>query len=142
MANASKTVTMNVSIDKIWSVITDYENYPKFVDMVHKVKPIEQGDGRSKMEYAIEMMGKDISYTIEHVETKPTQMKWTCVESNVLKANDGSWQLKDLGNGKTEVTYTVDIEFKIPVPSLILGGVVRSTLPKMLEGFEKEARKR
>jgi ribosome-associated toxin RatA of RatAB toxin-antitoxin module len=143
MASASKTVQMNVPIDKIWEVITNYQNYPNFVENIHRVREISKDSNQniSVYEYFIEIMGKEISYTIEHHENPKTKMQWKLVDSNFLKSNEGFWELVEMPNGTTQVTYSVSIDFKIPVPSLILNGIVKSTLPKMLESFENEAKK-
>ena len=141
MANASKTVTMGVSRDKFWKAVTDYMSYPSFVDGVHKVEIVSKEGGLSKVRYGISMMNKEITYLLNHDESAiPAKMEWSCVESNFLKSNKGSWVVKELGPEKIEVTYTVDIEFTIPVPSLMLSPIIRSTLPRMLDSFEKKAK--
>jgi hypothetical protein len=38
------------------------------------------------------------------------------------------------------VTYSLALDFKIYVPGLVLNGLVKSQLPKMLECFEKRAK--
>lgn len=140
MAEASKTVTMDVPRDTLWKIITDYESYKDFVDGVSKVKVLSREGGKARVEYAINLLSKDITYTLDHVETAPDKMNWTLVDSNIMKANSGGWQLKDLGGGRTEVTYSLALDFKIYVPGMILNGLVKSSLPKMLESFEKRAR--
>lgn len=140
MAEATKTVVMPVPIDKIWDVIVDYEKYSEFVDGVHSVKAKPMGKGKTEAQYSLELLGKEIFYTLEHVENKPHEMSWHMLDSNIMKANTGGWTLKDLGKGKTEVTYRLALEFKIYVPGLVLNGLVKSTLPKMLENFERRAK--
>ncbi len=136
MAKASKTVEVNVPIQKFWDVIVDYEKYSEFVDGVSSVKV----HSKSKIEYRIELLGKDIHYTLEHHESAPNHMHWKMIDSNIFKSNDGSWELKDLGNGKTEVTYSLELEFKIYVPGMVLNGLVKSTLPKMISQFEERTK--
>ena len=141
MASASKTVTMNVSKDKFWKAVTDYMSYTSFVDGVHKVDVVSKEGSLSKVRYGISLMNKEIQYLLNHDESAiPAKMTWSCVESNFLKSNSGSWVVKELGPDKIEVTYTVDLEFTIPVPSLMLSPIIRSTLPKMLDSFEKKAK--
>lgn len=141
MAEASKTVEMPVARDLLWKVIVDYERYPEFVDSVQKVKVLSREGGKTRVEYGIELLGKQITYVLDHVETAPEQMRWGLVESNVLKSNAGGWKLTDLGGARTEVTYHLALDFKIYVPGMILNGLVKSTLPRMLDGFEKRTMK-
>jgi ribosome-associated toxin RatA of RatAB toxin-antitoxin module len=140
MAEASKTIEMSVPREKLWSVIIDYAQYPKFVDGAQKVKILSREKDKVRVEYGIQLLGKDITYTLDHFENGPDGMKWELVESNILKANYGSWKLRELGSGKTEVTYSLALDFKIYVPGMILNGLVKSSLPKMLDSFEKRTR--
>lgn len=142
MAEATKTMSMSVSRETLWKTILDYERYPEFVDGAKNVKIVSRGKGASRVEYGIEMMGKQIVYVLDHHEEKENEvMSWTLVESNFLKSNAGSWRLKDLGGGKTEATYSLELEFKIPVPGFVLSGLVKSSLPRMLSQFENQAKK-
>jgi ribosome-associated toxin RatA of RatAB toxin-antitoxin module len=85
---------------------------------------------------------KDITYTLDHVEDREAKVvSWTLVESEFLKSNSGRWELEDMGNGKVGVHYEVDVEFKFPVPSLILNRVIKGTLPAMIKSFETQAKK-
>lgn len=140
MAEASKTVEMSVSRDKLWKVITDYTKYPEFVEGAQKVKVLSNEGGKVRVEYAISLLSKDITYTLDHFEEAPGSMRWELVDSNIMKSNSGAWTLKDLGAGRTEVTYSLALDFKIYVPGMILNGLVKSSLPKMLESFEKRTR--
>lgn len=139
MAEATKTVEMSVPRDRLWQVIIDYPRYPEFVDGSQAVKILSRDAAKARVEYGINLLGKDISYTLDHIEDAPGSMSWQLVESNILKANSGYWRLKDIGGGRTEVTYQLALEFKIYVPGMILSGLVKSSLPKMLTSFENRA---
>ena len=141
MAEASKSLVMNVAIGDLWKVITDYAKYPEFVKGAEKVKVGERKKGTLRVDYEIQMLGKDIAYSLEHIESEPGKMDWHLIESNIFKNNTGAWNLKELGTKKTEATYTLSLEFKIFVPGMILSGLVKSQLPEMLESFEKRTLK-
>ncbi|HUJ28564.1 MAG TPA: SRPBCC family protein, partial [Myxococcales bacterium] len=47
MAQASRTVTVNVPPEKMFDVIVDYEKYPEFLPEVKKVK-VDAGQGSIK----------------------------------------------------------------------------------------------
>ncbi len=142
MAKANHKKLMSVSSEKLWKAILNYESYAQFVDGVQKVKILEKSQGKTKVEYAIELMGKEIFYILEHDESQiPNRMTWKCIESNILKLNEGSWDVRSLGSDQVEVNYELSLEFKIMVPSFMLSGLVKSTLPKMLDSFENQAKK-
>ena len=141
MASANRTVTMNVGIDKIWKSITNYEKYPEYLSDAKEVKVLSRGAGKAEVQYSIELMGKQINYTLAHDESgAPNAMKWDLSQSEFFKLNHGTWELKSVGPEQTEVTYAIEVEFKIPVPNFLLSGIIKSTLPKTMEDFEKSAK--
>ena len=70
-------------------------------------------------------MSKDFTYTLDHSEDlKSGKVQWNLIESTLFKKNIGHWHLRESGNGKTDVHYKVEVEFKIPVPGFILNRLV------------------
>jgi len=94
MAQASRSVTVNVPPDKLFDVITDYEKYPEFLPEVKKVK-LEGGQGAIKeVTYQVDIKAKVITYTLKHTAERPTKLSWTMVRGEMMKGNDGTWMLK------------------------------------------------
>jgi ribosome-associated toxin RatA of RatAB toxin-antitoxin module len=86
-------------------------------------------------------MGKDLWYLLEHVEDQAAgTVTWKLVDSDLMKVDSGTWTLKDLGNGKTEVTYAIEIEFKVWVPGPVLKTLTATALPSLIGEFDKRAR--
>ena len=88
-------------------------------------------------------MIKEVSYTVDQRED-PEQgvVEWSLVESDFMKKNNGRWRIRSAGPGKTEVHYEVEVEFKIPVPSLILNRLIKSSLPDMIRSFAERVGKK
>lgn len=141
MASASRTEVVDVEINKLYDVLIDYKKYPDFVDGVSSINVLSQNDSTAKVEYGINMI-KNFKYIININQVKPTLIKWTLDSGDLFKKNDGEWKLKDLGNGKTEVTYTLDLDFKMFAPSSILSALTSKNLPIMMESFFKRAKSR
>jgi ribosome-associated toxin RatA of RatAB toxin-antitoxin module len=141
MAKAEIQKTVDVDSAKLFSVITRYEEYPKFVDGCTGVKVERKGPGHARVTYTVSMM-RDVQYTLDHIEDQATgRVEWKLVSSDSLKANTGRWILKANGAGKTEVSYEIDIDFNFPVPGFVLSKLVKGSLPSMVEGFVKRAKK-
>lgn len=141
MAKADLTKTVGVSKDEFFDAVVAYEAYPQFVTGCKKVEVERKAPGQSRVTYHVSMM-KDLWYTLDHVEDREKgTISWTLVKSDTLTANSGLWTLKAAGEGKAEVKYEIDIEFNIPVPGFILSKLVKGSLPSMIEGFEKQAKK-
>ncbi len=140
MASAERTEVVDVEINKLYDVITDYSKYPDFVEGVSAIKVLSQNDTAAKVEYSLNMI-KSFKYIINIKQEKPTHISWTLDSGDLFKKNNGSWKLKDLGNGKTEVTYSLEIDFKMFAPSSVLSALTSKNLPIMMESFFKRAKK-
>ena len=139
MANAEKTLVMNAPKDKILAVLKDYESYSEFMDGVSKVQ-IESRDGNvTKAKYDLNVI-KTFSYTLELTDTDDG-LSWTFDHGDIFSVNSGSWDLKDLGDGTTEVVYNIDIEIKIKMmgTGMITKKLVNTSLPSMMKSVEKRA---
>lgn len=142
MAQASKTVTVNVSPEKLFDVISDYERYPEFLPEVKKVK-VEGGQGSIKeVTYTVDIKAKVISYTLKHTAERPAKVSWTMVKGEMMKGNDGAWTLKAGAQpGTTEATYTIDLKLSSLVPGFIERALAEQQLPGLLANFKARAEK-
>lgn len=132
MAKVSRTEIFDAPIDNIYAVIIDYASYPDFVDGVSAIDIHESSDDGAKVTYSLNMI-KKIQYTINLTHVKPTKVSWEFVSGDLFKHNNGSWELKDLGDGTTEVTYSLDIDIKGFVPKSIVSKLTDSSLPVMMK---------
>jgi ribosome-associated toxin RatA of RatAB toxin-antitoxin module len=140
MAQASRTETVDIEINKLYEIIIDYGKYPSFVDGVKEIKVLSQNDSSAKVEYSLNII-KTFKYIVNLKQEKPTRVSWTLDSGDLFKKNNGEWKLKDLGNGKTEVTYSLDLDFKMFAPSGILSTLTEKNLPAMMQAFFKRAKK-
>lgn len=141
MASASRTEVVDVDINKLYNVLVDYAKYPEFVEGVNAINVLSQNETTAKVEYSVNMI-KSFKYIINIKQEKPTRLSWSLDSGDLFKKNDGEWKLKDLGNGKTEVTYSLDLDFKMFAPSSILSALTSKNLPVMMESFFKRAKTR
>ncbi|MEX0798425.1 MAG: SRPBCC family protein [Bacteriovoracaceae bacterium] len=140
MASAEKTEIFDVSRDKIYKVLSDLENYPDFMTGVEKVEILDRSGDNVKARYDLNLI-KKFSYTLNHKLQEPERISWSLDSGDLLKRSEGSWELKDLGDGKTEVTYKIDVDFKVMVPGMISKKLVSSNLPSMMKSVKEKAKK-
>ena len=89
MAQASRSVTIDVPPEKLFDVIVDYERYPEFLPEVKSAK-VEGGQGAIKeVSYRVDIKAKVISYTLKHIAERPNKLSWTMVKGEMMKGNDG-----------------------------------------------------
>ena len=66
MAQAEHQDTLDCSPEKLFAVITRYEDYPQFVDSVTSVSVERKERGKARATYQISVMGQNMSYTLDH----------------------------------------------------------------------------
>lgn len=139
MARADFSEVLKVDKEKLFEMITRYEEYPQFVEGCTSAQVERLSATTAKVTYHVSMI-KDVVYTLEHTEDRDAgRMSWKLIEGDVMKKNNGFWQLKDAGDGRTEVRYEVEVDFSIPAPGFIVNKLVKASLPKMIRGFADRA---
>jgi coenzyme Q-binding protein COQ10 len=125
MARAERTEVFDVPADKLYQAIVDVVS--------------ESADGAT-VKFNLSLI-KDISYTIKLNHKKDQEVSWSLVSGDMMKVNNGKWSLKDLGNNKTEATYSLEVELKgfFPGLGMIEKTLVNTNLPMTMKAFAKQA---
>ena len=135
MPRTEKKTVINATPEKCYQVIADLERYPEFVSDMQLAKILKRDGEKIKAEFTVKII-KQISYTLDLIGVPGKSFDWKLVKG-FMKKNDGAWRLKDLGDGTTEATYAVDVEFGLLVPSSVMKMLQENQLPKMLDEFKK-----
>ncbi|MBN9686016.1 MULTISPECIES: type II toxin-antitoxin system RatA family toxin [unclassified Corallococcus] len=138
MAGATRTITINAPVEKVFDIITNYDRYAEFLPEVKKVSTSQRQGNTVQVHYEVDVV-KRIKYTIRVTEERPKRMSWTFVEGEVMKDNKGSWTLEPEGEGKTRATYNVEMALGALIPKAIINTLTETQLPKMLEAFKRRA---
>lgn len=140
MAQAKKSIVINVLPEQLFAVIVDYEKYGEFLPEVKKVK-VDHGSGNVKeVTYTVDIKAKVINYTLKHTAEPSARMTWTMIKGEMMKGNDGSWALKAVPEG-TEATYSIDLKLSALVPGFIEKALAEQSLPSLLANFKARAEK-
>ena len=137
MATASISETINAPIDTIFKVITEYESYPEFLPETKSAKIVGDDGNEKLVKFEIDVI-KRVKYTLRIKEVHNKSMQWELEEGDLFRKNCGKWKLE--GNGdSTKVTYFLEVEFKLLVPSLITKKLVGANIPAMIKSFKNRA---
>jgi carbon monoxide dehydrogenase subunit G len=118
MADTStRSITIAAPPDRIAAVICDFEHYPDWVGAVKSVDVIEEyEDGyASQVRFNLDagVMSDEYTLAYEYAEDL-TRIEWHLVEpSKMQKAQDGSYDIVDNGDGTSTVTYTLSVDLAI-----------------------------
>lgn len=126
------------SKERVFRAICQFDQYPKYLPGVTGIEVLPSQSAKSKcmVRYEISLI-KTFFYTIEMFEQSPNRIWWHLVESNLMKENNGSWDFKPAGKGKTEALYRLDAKFKGLVPSMVTDQIAKANLPLMFAGLQK-----
>lgn len=138
MAQAQKSIVINVPPEKFFKVLADYAEYPKFLPDVKAITVGKKEGNATEVTYEIDVI-KRIKYTLKHVEEAPRKLSWSFVKGEMMKDNQGHWLLEPEGDGKTKATYTIDLKLGALVPSSVEKALAEARLPQMLEQFKRRA---
>lgn len=139
-ASETRVQIMNAPIEKIYAVLSNYEAYSEFMDGVSKVKVLSREGNKVKAQYDLNII-KTFNYVLNLVEEENKSVSWSFDQGDIFSINSGSWQLKDLGDGKTEVTYNVEVDIKVKMlgAGMITKQLTKIQLPAMMNAVEKRA---
>lgn len=138
MPIVSRTEIFNVEQEKLYDLLIRYEDYPEFMDGVSGVEVLERDENGARVEYSLNII-KKFRYILNLQQTRPTKISWSFESGDIFKKNEGSWALKNLSGGRTEVTYTLDVDIKGLVPKTVVKMLTQSNLPSMLKAVEQRA---
>ncbi|GIL18363.1 MAG: hypothetical protein BroJett040_21140 [Oligoflexia bacterium] len=135
MASANTSDIFSCSTEQFFKIISDYPNYPEFLQEVKECKILKTEGNRKLVEYTVSVM-KNFKYTLWMTEVPNQSITWEFAGGDVFKTMSGSWKLQDEG-GKCRATYSVDATFGMLVPSPIAKALVSVNLPNMISSYHK-----
>lgn len=121
---ASSTIEIAAPLHDVWERVADIEGSPAWQDGLLEVRVRERDrEGRATVcESRSDAKLLTVRSVVRLTYDAPMRMTWT-QERGDLKSIEGSWELEDLGRGRTRATYSLSVD-----PGLVLGMVFRGPL--------------
>lgn len=138
MASAQTSEVFNCSAEQFYKIISDYENYPKFLAEVKECKILKSEGHRKLVEYHVSVV-KSFKYSLWMTETPNKEITWEFASGDIFKTSVGSWKLTEEG-GKCRATYAVDATFSMFVPGPIAKALVSVNLPNMISSYHQRVK--
>jgi len=118
MADTStQSIVITAPPQQIAEVICDFPRYPEWVAAARKVEVVEEyEDGyASRVNFVIDASIVQDEYTLAYEYAEDiSRIEWHLVApSRMQKAQIGSYDLADNGDGTSTVTYTLSVELSI-----------------------------
>jgi carbon monoxide dehydrogenase subunit G len=134
--SGSSTAEIDAPIDEVWAIVEDVVSAPDWQDGLKDVEELESdGEGRVILvESSSDAKVRTIKSIVRFSYDAPTTLRWK-QEKGELKSVEGSWELEDLGDGRTRATYDLEVDL-----GRMLGMVIRGPLVDALRGQLVNAR--
>jgi ribosome-associated toxin RatA of RatAB toxin-antitoxin module len=145
--DGSASIEIEAPVEQVFAAAADVEASPRWQPEIKVAECIERdGEGKQVLVHMetdakVRTLGSEIRFSYE----EPTRISWV-QEDGDLKAIEGSWELEDLGEGRTRVTYWLEVDLGRKLGLLIRGplvGVLRgqlvNSMPEKLKRFVEGA---
>jgi len=139
----AEQTTSSIVIDAppadVMAVIADFPSYPEWAKGVTTADVVVDGpDGRARQVFfALDVSPIKDEYTLSYDWQGDREVTWELVEGKMLKALDGAYTLRDLGNGSTEVTYRLALDVSIPLIGMLKRKGEKILIDTALKGLKK-----
>lgn len=138
---AVATAVRRVPLESVWRAATDYEHYTEFMPRTCEAVVERRTEREVVFRTALDFVLKKVRYRLRlQLDRAAGHVSWTLLDGD-LRRCEGSWQLDDLGQGLTRITYTSLVESAIPVPKRIEAGLLGKSLPEVVEKTVERARR-
>jgi carbon monoxide dehydrogenase subunit G len=134
--DGSSTAEIAAPLDAVWELIADVESAPEWQGGLKAMRALERdADGRAILcESETDAKVRTVRSTVRFRYDPPTRLSWN-QEKGELKSVEGSWELEDLGEGRTQATYSIEADL-----GRMLGMVIRGPLVGVLRDMLAGAR--
>jgi carbon monoxide dehydrogenase subunit G len=119
-------------LSEVWAVVEDTESAPEWQDGMDSMRVIERDDeGRPELvETESDASVRTVRSTVRFEYEPERRLTWE-QEKGDLKSVVGSWELEDIGDGRTRATYSLDGD-PGRVLSMLIRGPVEGKIRDML----------
>jgi carbon monoxide dehydrogenase subunit G len=126
----SSAAEIDAPIERVWEVVEDVLSAPDWQGGLKDMEEVERDAAGhvTLAESSSDAKVRTIKSIVRFTYDGPTRLDWR-QEKGELKSVDGSWELEDLGEGRTRATYRLEVEL-----GRVLSLVIRGPLVDLLRG--------
>jgi carbon monoxide dehydrogenase subunit G len=119
--SGNASIEIDAPLQEVWAAVEDVMLAPRWQGGLDAITALEHDDeGRPTLvETENDIRVRRIKAQVRFRYEGPTRLSWT-QEKGDMKSVEGSWELEDLGEGRTRATYSLDAD-----PGRVLGLIIR-----------------
>jgi uncharacterized membrane protein len=128
--DGSASAEIEAPIGAVYAIAADVEGSPRWQPEIKRAECVERdADGNQVLvEMETDAKVRRLGSTIRFDYAEPSRIGWA-QEEGELKSVEGSWELEDLGGGRTRATYRLEVDL-----GRMLGMVIRGPIVGVLRG--------
>src|ERR1035438_10334342 len=134
---------IDAPLAEVWAVVEDVLTAPDWQGGLDAMSALEHdAEGRPMLvETESDIKVRRVKAQVRFRYLGPTRLEWT-QEQGDMKSVEGSWELEDLGDGRTRATFSLDADPGRILGMLIRGPVEAATRAIFVNGRPAELRRR
>jgi len=121
--HATQQIVINAPPQACFDVAVEFERYPQWAADVKEVVVSERdAQGRASLvRFRAAAFGRSTAYTLRYdYDAAPARLSWVEVEGDITNKLDGVYEFVPVDGGTaTEVTYHLEADLRIPLPSFV-----------------------
>ena len=125
---------------QVMNVIADFESYPLWATGVKQctvLKAAGQQGRAEQVRFILDAAPIKDEYVLAYVWTADELVTWTLIEGRMVKAMDGAYQLAELGDGTTRVTYRLAVDVALPLIGMFKRKAEKVIIDTALKGLKR-----
>ncbi len=140
----ASSIVVDAEPAAVMEVIGDFAAYPQWAKGVSRAEVVsELADGwAERVSFSLDVPPIRDEYTLAYDWDGYDQVSWRLVEGNVLTHMDGTYLLRALGDGQTEVTYRLALDLSIPLIGMIKRKGEKMIIDAALKGLKQRVETR
>lgn len=137
--HTSSSITIEAAPADVMAVIADFARYPEWTGEVKEAEVLAtDAEGRAaKVRLLLDAGAIKDDHTLAYSWKGADEVSWTLDKSQMLRQLDGSYRLAALAGGRTEVTYQLTVDVKIPMLGMIKRKAEKVIIDRALAGLKK-----
>ena len=135
----TSSIVVDAEPAAVMEVIGDFPAYPEWAKGVQEATVVQAGpEGwAEQVFFRLDVAPIKDEYTLAYTWDGYDEVTWTLVSGKMLRALDGAYSLRDLGGGRTEVTYRLALDVSIPLIGMLKRKGEKILIDTALKGLKK-----
>jgi ribosome-associated toxin RatA of RatAB toxin-antitoxin module len=143
--HTSSSIMIEATPAEVMGVIADFARYPDWTGEVKEAEVLGTGPaGRAeKVRLVLDAGAIKDEHTLAYEWDGNREVRWSLVRSQMLRSLDGTYTLAPkAGGGRTEVTYRLTVDVKIPMLGMIKRKAEKVIIERALDGLKRRVESR